>query len=104
MSPERPYYPGRCNYTYIAFVDSDGAFKLGPWGWTAERTGVGAYTVTHNLGHTDYVPIASALAGQDFRQNAAIETVTENAVTIATYDSTQPADMQIQLLILTASQ
>ena len=49
------------NQVFAGRVNSNGsAFSL-PTGWSSTRTGAGKYTITHNLGTTNYAPVANAL-------------------------------------------
>lgn len=43
----------------MQITGATGAIVFGPAGWTCVRTGVGAYTVTHNLGVTTYHAVAT---------------------------------------------
>lgn len=46
----RKIYP----HAFYGRVESDGTATDIPDGWSVSRTGAGNYTVTHNLGHTEY--------------------------------------------------
>jgi hypothetical protein len=45
---------------YAGIVGSDGVAINLPDGWTSARNSLGYFTVTHNLGHINYVPVAIA--------------------------------------------
>lgn len=42
-------------------LNADGTAVSLPSGWTPTKTGTGQYTITHNLGHTDYVVMLAGL-------------------------------------------
>lgn len=46
--------------TFGGYVNGDGTAASLPVGWSSAKTGTGAYTVTHNLGTTNYTVVAVA--------------------------------------------
>lgn len=67
---------------YGGQVDSAGTSVRLPGGWSSSRTGTGTYLITHNLGHTNYSPIASPT--QTFRE-ATIGTITTTTFQVKTH-------------------
>ncbi len=49
--------PGYC---YPGNIQQNGTATSLPQGWTSARNSGGNYTVTHNLGHTNYVVVISS--------------------------------------------
>lgn len=54
------------NYSFWGRVNSNGT-KGSPFpnGWKSENLAAGRYKITHNLGNTNYVVVASALSGNE---------------------------------------
>ncbi len=52
-------------FVYAGKVNADGTASKLPSGWTSAKGATGNYTVTHNLGHTNYAVAFSAdITGQ----------------------------------------
>ena len=54
---------GASSATYAGYVNDDGTAGSLPAGWSSTKTGTGAYTVTHNLGSTNYIVVATSAGG-----------------------------------------
>lgn len=68
-------------------INSDGTGFVGPTGWTSSKPGTGQYLITHNLGHTNYHPVATAFGGI----NATIGLKSSTQVRVDTYNSSGTA-------------
>jgi hypothetical protein len=101
-APIMSYRPSRCNYIYVCKVDADGSFLIGPENWGVTKTGLGAYIITHDLGHTNYVflPIVSGT----YRSVPTVSAFDDATVTVNIYDNGQLADMPFQLVVMTTQQ
>ena len=69
---------------YAGWVDSAGTGETVPNGWSAARTSLGLYAVTHNLGHTNYSVVVTT-EGTQTRLNASYEAAT-NSFNVRVYD------------------
>lgn len=49
------------NTVYVGKVVSNAASTPFPVRWTAAQTAAGKYTITHNLGHTNYAPVCTGI-------------------------------------------
>jgi len=83
---------------HYADVWTDGSgFQL-PSGWTSAKNSTGNYTVTHNLGHTDYGLIAHArgvsVNPKEIQTNRAT-----NTITVYTFDNDIAADSYFSLVV-----
>ena len=94
------YNPSRCGYMMPCIVLANGTFHLGPQGWDVVKTGIGTYEITHNLGRTDYVPIAGVYAQGDYKTNVAIASADANKIVVRTTDSTQVQDGAFALFVM----
>jgi hypothetical protein len=99
--PAENYRAGRCNYIYACSVLADGSFPWGPENWTVEKTATGKYVITHNIGHTRYVPLPICNA-PDYKTNANIQAFDASTITVMTYPNQVAADYAFLLLVLMA--
>lgn len=75
---------------YAGRVGSDGtAGTPFPAGWTAAKSSAGRYTVTHNLGSTDYAVTVTNISA--FSNAAAITDLSANSFEITLYENTTGA-------------
>lgn len=98
-TPQKWYRPSRCNYVYLCQIAADGTFLLGPEGWTAEKTGTGAYTITHGLGNSNYLAL-SGIQSTDYKDQVFIAGQTDTAVQCQTFDNGQPADWAFRIMVI----
>src|SRR3569832_1390629 len=74
---------------FAGAVDSGGTFIAGPPGWTISYisgTNPGEYTITHNLGNTNYIVVASPfnIGSLDFDIYVSVETRNANTFKVRT--------------------
>lgn len=66
-------------------LETDGTTQYLPLGWTARRTDVGTYEVTHNLGTLDYAVTVTPLHHDT--THAIVPSVTSTSATAFTYQT-----------------
>lgn len=72
-----------------------------PNSWSATKDATGEYTITHNLGTTEYVPIATCLEITSTPRIFNFETVGANTFTVTTWaDDGTAADAAFWFLVL----
>ena len=98
--PQQAYRASRCNYIFLCSVEADGTFDLGPETWTVEKTGTGLYTVHHDVGHVKFFATVVCGAG-DYKTTGVVQSHDEHNIVVATFSSTQPADLAFDLLVIT---
>jgi hypothetical protein len=86
---------------YAGSVASDGTAIRLPQGWTSSRTSTGLYTITHNLGTTNYAPIVTAFlnGGTGFRA-AQVHTQSANSFVIDIAVSGTDTDSSFSFVVI----
>jgi hypothetical protein len=98
MTPQKWYRPSRCNYIYASYIDGDGTYEMGPVDWAVERTATGLYTITHNLGHTNYVAVVVGMTGANYSEGA-IQNYDANTITVGVFTGGTVADGRFALIV-----
>ncbi len=81
---------------YGGYIKANGTVVRLPTGWTVAKIGTGQYTVTHNLGITNYV---AAVSGSSFVSPTLFNSATPQANAI-TFNSAADGDFQFVLAIV----
>ena len=70
--------------SFSGYINSDGTAGHLPSGWSSSRSGVGQYTITHNLGTSNYTTLAIPVGANDIVK---INSVGTNSVSLVFLDS-----------------
>ena len=86
---------------YHGRVDTSGSADRLPSGWTSTKDAVGEYTVTHNLGTSNYTVIPTARSGSD--NIAILADVNSNDFELECYDwgSDTKEDVDFHFILIT---
>lgn len=98
--PINEFVISRCNEIYPVGVNADGTFQFGPRGWAVTKEpGTGLYTITHNFGTTNYLPVVATMDEGNFLGTAGVKTRAANSILVITYEGATPRDIAFALLV-----
>ena len=86
---------------YGGVIAANGTATVISTGWTSSTFGAGEYTITHNLGTTNYSVVVSPLTDSGVGYSMAIYAYDATTVTVFAYDSTNTLHDHAFTFILT---
>lgn len=85
---------------YSGQVSSNAAGSFFPAGWTLNHAGTGSYTLTHNLGDTNYAIVVTSVSSNIY----VAVTLGTNSVDIETFDASSGSNTNADFVFILTTQ